>query len=347
MNRLTIFISLLLFWVSLDAQNYVFLEGDAFHTTYHISYQGKENYQDSIESLFREIDNSLSMFNEKSLLSRINSNDSSVRINHHLRKVLECGRKVSKHTDGAFDMTVGPLVNLWGFGFKNRGNVTPAMVDSLLRFVDYKSIEIDEEGRVRKNDSRTILDASSIAKGYACDVVGEWLSQRGVRNYMVEIGGEVSLRGRNSKGKPWSIGINTPEEDSLSVNKKVQDVLLLTNGGVATSGNYRKFYYKEGKKYAHTIDPHTGYPVQQDILSSTVIAEDCMTADAYATAFMVMGSKRALQLLAKDKSLMAYFILSSPNKKGGYRVVYSPSLKEKLRGTKKVSSNTNSSASGR
>lgn len=347
MNRLAILTCFLLFWVSSDAQNYVFIEGEVFHTSYHITYQGKENYHDSIKGLFQEIDNSLSMFNKESILSQINNNDTSVRMNQHVRTVLDRGMAISKQTDGAFDMTVAPLVNLWGFGYKHNENVTKSMVDSILSFVGYEKIQIGKDGQLKKADNRTILDASSIAKGYACDVVGKWLAKKGITNYMVEIGGEVTLHGYNPKGKPWHIGINTPEEDSLSINREPQDVLLLTQGSVATSGNYRKFYYKDGKKYAHTIDPHTGYPVQQDILSSTVIATDCMTADAYATAFMVMGSKQALRLLEKEKSLMAYFILSSPNTPKGYRVIYSPSLKKKLREAKESTTNGVSSESGK
>jgi len=347
MNRLAILTYLLLFWVSSDAQNYVFIEGEVFHTSYHITYQGKEDYHDSIKCLFQEIDNSLSMFNKESILSQINNNDTSVRMNQHVRTVLDRGMAISKQTDGAFDMTVAPLVNLWGFGYKHSENVSKSMVDSILSFVGYEKIKIGKDGQLKKGDNRIILDASSIAKGYACDVVGEWLAKKGITNYMVEIGGEVTLHGYNPKGKPWHIGINTPEEDSLSINREPQDVLLLTQGGVATSGNYRKFYYKDGKKYAHTIDPHTGYPAQQDILSSTVIATDCMTADAYATAFMVMGSKQALRVLEKEKSLMAYFIISSPNTEKGYSVIYSPSLKNKLQETKESSTNSVSSESGK
>lgn len=347
MNRLAILAYLLMFWVSSDAQNYVFIEGEVFHTSYHITYQGKENYHDSIKGLFQEIDNSLSMFNKESILSQINNNDTSVRMNQHVRTVLDRGMAISKQTDGAFDMTVAPLVNLWGFGYKHSENITKSMVDSILSFVGYEKIKIGKDGQLKKGDNRIILDASSIAKGYACDVVGEWLAKKGITNYIVEIGGEITLHGYNPKGKPWHIGINTPEEDSLSINREPQDVLLLTQGGVATSGNYRKFYYKDGKKYAHTIDPHTGYPVQQDILSSTVIATDCMTADAYATAFMVIGSKQALRLLEKEKSLMAYFILSSPNTPKGYRVIYSPSLKKKLREAKESTTNSVSSESGK
>ena len=150
---------------------------------------------------------------------------------------------------------------------------------------------------------------------------------------MVEIGGEVALNGVNPKGSRWSIGINKPTDDSTQVNSELQDILYMSEGGVATSGNYRNFYYKDGKKYAHTIDPHTGYPIQQDILSSTVIARDCMTADAYATAFMVLGKEKAMEVLAKDTTLMAYFIVDAPDAdgNGGYEIVYSPALEQRLK----------------
>ena len=324
--------SFLLFLTSLlcEAGDYVRLEGAVFHTSYHITYEGTCDYTDSIEGLFADVDNSLSMFNERSVLARVNSNDRKVRINDHVRNVMTKGWNVSADTDGAFDMTVGPLVNLWGFGFRKKKDVTQCMVDSVRRFVGYHSVRLDKHGRVRKKDRRTVLDASSIAKGYACDVVGRWLRSKGVTNYLVEIGGEIALMGVNPGGKPWTVAVNTPEEDSLSVNRHYQDVLRLTSGGVATSGNYRNFYYKDGIRYAHTIDPRTGYPASQDVLSATVVASDCMTADAYATAFMVLGLERSLAVLERHPDIHAYFILSPLPGSTAYRVVYSPSLRDSL-----------------
>ena len=309
------------------------LEGSVFHTIYHITYQGERDYHDEIKQLFKEFDGSLSMFNDTSIITRMNNCDTSVVANHYFRHVFTKAMEVSEATGGAFDITVAPLVNLWGFGFKNSDNVSQAAIDSILQFVGYKTVHLDEEGHLHKDDPRTIMDASSIAKGYMSDVVADFLREQGVENYMVEIGGEVALNGVNPKGSRWSIGINKPTDDSTQVNSELQDILYMSEGGVATSGNYRNFYYKDGKKYAHTIDPHTGYPIQQDILSSTVIARDCMTADAYATAFMVLGKEKAMEVLAKDTTLMAYFIVDAPDAdgNGGYEIVYSPALEQRLK----------------
>lgn len=309
------------------------LEGTVFHTIYHITYQGERDYHDEIKQLFKEFDGSLSMFNDTSIITRMNNCDTSVVANRYFRHVFTKAMEVSEATGGAFDITVAPLVNLWGFGFKNSDNVSQAAIDSILQFVGYKTVHLDEEGHLHKDDPRTIMDASSIAKGYMSDVVADFLREQGVENYMVEIGGEVALNGVNPKGSRWSIGINKPTDDSTQVNSELQDILYMSEGGVATSGNYRNFYYKDGKKYAHTIDPHTGYPIQQDILSSTVIARDCMTADAYATAFMVLGKEKAMEVLAKDTTLMAYFIVDAPDAdgNGGYEIVYSPALEQRMK----------------
>jgi len=286
------------------------LVGEVFNTSYHIIYEGNgEDWHDSIRVLFREFDGSLSMFNDTSILSRMNRNDQTVRANAYVQTVVRKAQEISANTNGAFDITVAPLVNLWGFGFKNSDKVTAEAVDSIRKFVGYRKICLDADGRLSKADSRTQLDASSIAKGYMCDVIGTWLKGKGVTNYMVEIGGEVSLLGTNPEGKEWGVGINVPEEDALQRVNGIMNVIHLSSGGVATSGNYRNFYYRDGKRYAHTIDPRTGYPVQQDILSSTVIAPDCLTADAYATAFMVMGYKKAMEVLAKNPTITAYFVL--------------------------------------
>ena len=298
------------------------LVGEVFNTSYHIIYEGNgEDWHDSIRVLFREFDGSLSMFNDTSILSRMNRNDQTVRANAYVQTVVRKAQEISANTKGAFDITIAPLVNLWGFGFKNSDKVTAEAVDSIRQFVGYRKICLDADGQLSKADPRTQLDASSIAKGYMCDIVGDWLKGKGIENYMVEIGGEVALLGYNPNGVGWGVGINVPHEDALQRVNGILNTFRLTSGGVATSGNYRNFYYRDGKRYAHTIDPRTGYPVQQDILSSTVIAPDCLTADAYATAFMVMGLEKAKKVLDKDSSLKAYFIVADENSKDGYKVV--------------------------
>lgn len=305
------------------------LEGSVFHTIYHIQYDDAVDYTPEINAMFQEFDASVSMFNESSIVARINAGDTAVVVNHFLRTVLKKADEVSRISHGAFDVTCAPLVNLWGFGFKNRENVTQQMVDSIKEFVGYEKIRLDEAGHVIKSDPRISLDFSSIAKGYMCDVVADFLRQKGVTNYMIEIGGEIVCGGLNPKENLWGIGINEPVEDSTQMNTQLQEVMRLTNCGVATSGNYRNFYYQDGQRFAHTIDPVSGYPVQKDVLSATVIAPDCITADAYSTAFMVLGSEEAMRILDADTTLMAYFIITG-KKDNENDVIYSPRLKRML-----------------
>lgn len=305
------------------------LEGSIFHTIYHIQYEDTTNYHTDIQRLFREFDASLSMFNDTSLISRVNQGDTSVVANHYLRTVIDKSLQVSQLTQGAFDITVAPLVNLWGFGFKNSDRVSQQVVDSILQFVGYQKLHISDDGHITKDDPRMVLDASAIAKGYMCDVVGDFLRSKGINNFMVEIGGEITCAGHNPRGDLWGVGINEPIEDSIQTSTELRDILRLTDCSVATSGNYRNYYYKDGRRYAHTIDPHTGYPAQYDILSSTVIAPNCLTADALATSFMVLGSQRSLRLLEADTTLMAYFICSEANA-DTLSVIYSPKLKNML-----------------
>ena len=308
---------------------YTQLEGSVFHTFYHIQYDDATDFTPELTELFKTFDGSVSMFNDTSLVSRINQGDTTVIANPFLVKLMTKAVEVSRASHGAFDVTCAPLVNLWGFGFKNRENVTQQMVDSIKEFVGYDKVHLMPDGHIRKDDPRVSLDFSSIAKGYMCDVVADFLRSKGITNYMVEIGGEIACGGVNPKANLWGIGINQPVEDSTQMQSALKDIVYLSNRGVATSGNYRNFYYKDGQRYAHTIDPATGYPVQQDVLSATVIAPDCMTADAYATAFMVLGSREALRVLEADSTLMAYFIVADSTGTGN-DVIYSPALKRML-----------------
>jgi FAD:protein FMN transferase len=223
------------------------------------------------------------------------------------------------------DITVAPLVNAWGFGFKKSTGVDSLIVDSLRQMIGYQKIDL-QNNRIMKKDPRIMLDCSAIAKGFGVDAVARLLERKGIKNYMVDIGGEVVVRGKNSKMNAWRIGINKPVDDSLSVNQELQTVLAISDVGMATSGNYRNFYYKGGKKYAHTIDPRTGYPVQHSILSSTVIAKDCASADAYATAFMVMGLDSAKAFCEAHPELDAYFICSGEGDK--YETYFTDGMKK-------------------
>ena len=300
--------------------------GMVFGTVYNLTYQCDSDLNESIKAELQKVDNSLSPFNEQSIITAINQNK-EVKLDDMFLAVFRKAMDVSEDTEGAFDITVAPLVNAWGFGFKNGIEPTRHQVDSLRQLVGYKKVSL-VDGKVRKQDPRIMLDCSAIAKGYGTDVIANYFRSRGVKNFMVEIGGEIVTSGVNPQRLPWKIGVTKPTDDSLSVNGEIQTVLNVTDKAMATSGNYRRFYYKGGKKFAHTIDPKTGYPVQHSLLSATVLAKDCTTADAYATSFMVMGIERAKTLLERHPELMAYFIYSDDN--GEMAVWFSPSLKDKI-----------------
>lgn len=303
-------------------------KGTVFGTFYSVTYQSDENLQKEIEAELKKVDDALSMFNDQSIISKVNRNEKA-ELNEMFMQVVELAMKVSEETDGAFDITVAPLVNAWGFGFKSGTQPTPQAIDSLKALVGYKKITLDTRRKaISKNDPRIMLDCSAIAKGYGSDVIGAFLKRRGIENYMVEIGGEVVTHGINEKRVPWRIGVVKPTEDSLATDNELQTVINVADKAMATSGNYRNFYYKGGKKYAHTIDPKTGAPVQHSLLSATVLADNCATADAYATSFMVMGIERAKAVLERHPELMAYFIYSDDN--GENAVWYSPTMKENI-----------------
>jgi len=297
-----------------------------FGTTFTVTYQCDSDMSQSIKAELMKVDYSLSPFNKESVITAINNNE-DVKPDKMFMDVFQLAMDVSRETDGAFDITVAPLVNAWGFGFKSGEKPTARQVDSLRQIIGYQKITVDH-GKIRKQDPRMMLDCSAIAKGYGTDVVANFLRQRGVKNFMVEIGGEVVTCGVNPERVPWKVGVIKPDDDSLSVSHELQTILNVTDIAMATSGNYRNFYYQGGKKYAHTIDPKTGYPVQHNILSATVLAKTCALADAYATSFMVMGLDKAQKVLERHPELMAYFIYDDGQGKNA--VWFSPSLKDKI-----------------
>lgn len=306
-------------------------EGFIFGTVYHITYQSERNYQkEYIENVgeLNWVNNEFSMFDKNSTVSRINANNPSVNISDRFLSVYILAQEVNQETDGAFDITVAPLVNAWGFGFKSQRLPDKKQVDSLLQFVGIDKFRITPDRSYEKSDPRVMLDFSAIAKGYGADVVAQFLKTKGIKNFMIEIGGEVVASGISEKKTPWRIGITKPADDPNNTNTQLQAILNVTDMALATSGNYRNFYYKGGRKYAHTIDPRTGYPVQHSILSATVLADQCAKADAYATSFMVLGFEKAKKVLKKHPELMAYIIYSDA--KGNKAVWHSPSLKEKI-----------------
>ena len=308
------------------AMPYQMNSGMVFGTVYNITYECDSDLHQAIKAELQKVDNSLSPFNEHSVITAINQNQ-DVKPDEMFLTVFNKAMEISRETDGAFDITVAPLVNVWGFGFKNGSQPNRQQVDSLRRLIGYEKVILKND-RIVKQSPDIMLDCSAIAKGYGSDVVARFLQQQGVKNFMVEIGGEVVTSGVNPQRLPWRIGVTKPTDDSLSIKGEIQSVLNVTDLAMATSGNYRNFYYKGGKKYAHTIDPKTGYPVQHSLLSATVLAKDCATADAYATSFMVLGIDGAKKVLEHHPELMAYFIYADD--KGQNAVWCSPSLKDKI-----------------
>lgn len=313
----------LLFTACTDHGQYYEDSGTVFHTLYHIKYQAPELLTTKIDAELQQFNLSLNPFNPNSIIARVNRND-SVEVDEWFTEVFHKAQEVSGKTEGLFDITCAPLVNLWGFGFSKMDSVTPQMVDSIQSIVGYKKVHLVGK-TVVKDDSRLLLDCSAIAKGYASDVIARLLEREGVENYMVEIGGEVAMKGVNSQGECWRVGINKPEDDSTGVLNDVEEIVQLgKKGGIATSGNYRNYYVKDGKKYAHTIDLRTGYPAEQNILSATIVADDCMTADAYATAFMAMGLDKARQVAASVPGI-EYFVIYV-NNEGKQQTEYSKGM---------------------
>jgi thiamine biosynthesis lipoprotein len=302
-------------------------------TFYKIEYEysGKDSLADEFSEIFRSIESSLSPYVDESIISRINRNDSTVYPDSFFIAVFEKAKEISYQTGGAFDITVAPLVNAWGFGFREKENISPELIDSLLELTGYNKVYM-EGGRVIKEDPRIMLDASGIAKGYSCDVIALLLDSKGVDNYLVDIGGEIVAKGHNKNGKKWAIGILKPFTDSIpfsekqEVNMEVQRTVYLDDQAMATSGNYFQFYVKDGKKYSHTINPKTGYPVDNNLLSVTVIAPDCMVADAYATAFMVVGMENAMQIADRNEDIEVYFIYMDQT--GGLAEKFTPGFEK-------------------
>lgn len=305
------------------------MTGAAQGTYYAITYysDSNENLQPEIDSLFKEVDRSVSSYLSTSLISRINNNDSTANADNIYSTVFKKSMEVSANTAGAFDITVGPLVNAWGFGFSKKAQVDQAMVDSLLPLVGYSKVTL-KNGKLIKADPRIKIDFDAIAQGYTSDLIGQYLGKKGIKNYLIDVGGEVLGRGMKTDGKMWSVAIEMPAKNSLD-KRKIQAIMMLHDKAISTSGSYRKYYEENGTRYSHTIDPSNGYPVKHNLLSVSVLADDCITADAYATAFMVMGLEKSKAFLARHPELEGYFI--SDDAKGGFEVFYTPGFDRLLK----------------
>ena len=311
-------------------KEYIHNEGKAQGTYYSATYlqpDGKD-LQPEIEKLFNEFDLSLSTYNPNSIISKINKNNDSVVTDVYFETMFEAAQKVSEHTNGAFDITVAPLVNAWGFGFGNHERSKAPDVEKLLPLVGYQKVKLVNHKLIKENPD-IMIDASAIAQGYSADLIAQLFEKNNCENYMIDIGGEIVCKGVNPKGELWHIGIDKPVDDPENANGELQTIVNVSNVGLTTSGNYRQCYYKDGKKLAHTINPRTGLPVEHNLLSATVVASNCTLADAYATAFMVLGVDSALKVCKTIEGMDCYLIYT--DKDGQYQVTYTEGFKKYLK----------------
>ena len=309
-----------------NAGQYLRIQGKTMGTTYRITYfhPTADTLQQQVDSLLNQYLRSVSTYEPKSTISRFNQNPRGVKMDTTFQKVYMASREIYEATQGAFDPTVGPLVNLWGFGYKELPKADTATVDSMRKLVGFDNLKVKGDSLLKPLPDME-LDFSAIAKGYGVDLVAEMLEAKGIEHYFVEIGGEIRMAGKNPSGGKWRAGIERPKENSQGLKA----ILSTTDQALATSGNYRNFYYRDGERYAHTIDPTSGYPVEHNLLSASVVASSCMYADAYATAFMVMGRGKTLNFLNNRPEIEAFLIYED---EAGKLITYSsPGIKRKIK----------------
>ena len=286
------------------------IRGFAQGTSYQITYYAKDSTitKAQVTYLLAQLDSSLSIYKPYSLISQFNRSSTGLRVDRHLQKVVKEALKVSRKTDGAFDITVQPLVQAWGFGAAPVSTLPDsASVQALLKCVGAGKIKLRKD-HLKKRVPCVRIDVNGIAQGYSVDVLADFLDKKGISNYLVELGGEIRVKGRKPNGEPMAIGIEGPAEDKPYDPYPIQKIISLEKGAVTSSGNYRKFYQSGSRKFSHLIDPKTGYPLDNELISITVWAEDAMTADAYDNALMGMGLEKGLQFTNRQKGLEAYFI---------------------------------------
>jgi len=303
---------------------YECLEGSALGTTYAITFRippdapsgFTANAEQKLTAAFEMINNSMSIYNNHSLIHKINHNISQ-ETDSLFRIVYQRSLEITTLTGGAFDILAAPLFDLWGFGFENKDTIRKESLAEVKEYTGMDKFRL-EGTLLYKADPRCRLSMNAIAKGFTCDLIAGELSAFGIEDMLVEIGGEIACKGLNPKKKPWRIGIDNPVDGNIHPGEMIQAVIIMTDKGLATSGNYRNYYIENGQKFAHIIDPVSGLPVNHNLLSATVIASDCMTADAFATAFMVMGLEASIAFLKQHSELGAYLIYDQNGVFGTY-----------------------------
>ncbi len=285
----------------------VYIEGEAQGTTYNIKYidSNQVNFKKEIDSILKAIDNSVSTYLSTSLISQLNNDSDTVIVDSIFKVVFLKSLEISNATNNALDVTLAPVINAYGWGFKNKSTISPNLIDSLLQYVGVSNFELKGDTLIKVLPN-AMLDFNAIAQGYSVDLLANFLDKKFVGNYMIELGGEVVTKGKNVEGEWWRLGIDKPIENSET--RILSAILSLENQALATSGNYRKFYEEDGIKYSHTINPKTGYPVTHSLLSASVVANTCIEADGYATAFMVLGLEESKRIVEMHDELDAFLI---------------------------------------
>lgn len=319
---------LFIFLFSCQDVEYKKIEGVTQGTTYHIIYNKDKDLKPEVDSILNQIDLSLSSYNKKSILYKLNQNE-DVPLDEHFIKVFNKSMEISKATNGLFDITVMPLVRFFGFGpdHKISDVFDTTKVDSILQYIGYQKVKIVNNHLV-KADPHIQIDLNAIAQGYSVDVVADYFDRLGIKNYSIEIGGETLSKGVNEYGDAWRIGVEKPIENTDILDRQVELIVGIKNEkkAIATSGNYRKFHIENGVKFTHTINPKTGFPARDSLVSVSIMSDNCTTADGYATACMVSGFEKAKKLVESHPELEAFFIYFDKN--GNYKFYITPGFKK-------------------
>ena len=286
------------------------LQGLAQGSYYAVTYYDEQgrNFQHEIDSIFHAVDMSVNLWVDSSVISKVNRNEEVV-LDQIFIDNFNIAQEAAKLSDGYFDPTISPIVAAWGFSYKVGDSITPQLIDSLKQWVDYRKVRI-ENGKVIKENPNMTLDFNAIAQGYTSDLIAAFLESRGIKSYLVDTGGEIMAKGEKTNGKPWIVGIEKPVENKDS-EQVVQTRIALRDKGLVTSGSTRKYVERNGKRYSHSINPKTGYPVEHNVLSVTVLAENSVWADALASICMVMGLEQSLPLIESLDGVEAYYIYSN------------------------------------
>jgi len=325
-TSLYFFISLMFVCISFvyGQEDPIYIEGYAQGSSYHMRYFDLQNrdFQPEIEKILSDFDKSVSTYIPNSIISKINSNQKNVIVDKYFIACFNKAKEIWKNTNGAFDPTVYPLVNAWGFGPGKKQKIEKHIIDSILNFVGFQLIEL-KGNKIIKKDPRVALDFNAFAQGYSVDVIAEFFNSKGINSYMIEIGGEVFAKGKKPNGSNWTVGIEQPFDNKESGNP-LKAIVKLENLAIATSGNYRRFIVEDGIKYAHHLDPKTGYPTKNNLLSASIFSKECISSDANATGVLVMGLEKAKEFLNNHSELQAYLIYSDD--KGNYQVYQTTGL---------------------